>query len=252
MQTNKNISLEKNSKGLILKIGTRRSNNYSRIYEGKNFLKFEHEMKGKFIKSYHNLLIQNNFEEFEHKLSLHFLTYFGKLLPLEYSYLDWLFLKLRPIRKQTTLPYGLNSDYIQSEILADSRDFVALIQFLNYAQHLDFEIKYIDQIPYRVVVFRLQDFLQLQNKSNNQYQLVKVKNFLKVLQTGILLTSFSDIHFQSLVAVPLVKFTKSQKFWVARVWVAEELFYYRYPFLLPDFFQQKTTKDQFAVSFEVI
>ena len=45
MQTNKNISLEKNSKGSVLKIGTRRSNNYSRIYEGKNFLKFEHEMK---------------------------------------------------------------------------------------------------------------------------------------------------------------------------------------------------------------
>ena len=35
IQTNKNISLEKNSKGIILKIGTRRSNNYSRIYEGK-------------------------------------------------------------------------------------------------------------------------------------------------------------------------------------------------------------------------
>ena len=58
MQTNKTISLEKNSKGPILKIGTRRSNNYSRIYEGKNFLKFEHEMKGKFIKTYHTLLIQ--------------------------------------------------------------------------------------------------------------------------------------------------------------------------------------------------
>ena len=82
-QTNRNVSLEKNSKGSILKIGTRRSNNYSRIYEGKNFLKFEHEMKGKFLKNYHTLLLQNNFEELEHKLSLHFLTYFGKLLPLE-------------------------------------------------------------------------------------------------------------------------------------------------------------------------
>ena len=77
---------------------------------------------------------------------------------------------------------------------------------------LDFEIKYIDQIRYRVVVLRLQDFLQLQNKSNNQYQLGKVKHFLKELQNGILLTSFSDIHFQSLVAVPLVKFIKVQKF----------------------------------------
>ena len=48
------------------------------------------------------------------------------------------------MRKQKTLPYGLNSDYIQSEILADTRNFVMLIQFLNYAQHLDFEVQYID------------------------------------------------------------------------------------------------------------
>ena len=116
----------------------------------------------------------------EHKLSLHFLTYFGKLLPLEYSYMDWLVLKLRPMSKQKTLPYGLNSDYIQSEILVNSRNFVTLIQFLNYVQNLDFEIKYIDQIPYRVVVFRLQDFLQSQNKSNNQYQLEKVKHFFQL------------------------------------------------------------------------
>jgi len=40
---------------------------------------------------------------------------------------------------QTT--YGLNSDYIKSEILMDTRIFVSLIQFLNYAQHLDFEIE---------------------------------------------------------------------------------------------------------------
>jgi len=48
-QTNKNLSLEKNRKGWILKVGSRRSNNYSRIYEGKNSLKFEHEIKGKFL-----------------------------------------------------------------------------------------------------------------------------------------------------------------------------------------------------------
>lgn len=51
----------------------------------------------------------------------------------------------------------------------NSSNFVTLIQFLNYVQNLDFEIKDIDQIPYRVVVSRLQDFLQLQNKANNQY-----------------------------------------------------------------------------------
>ncbi len=54
-QANKNVSLEKNSKGLILKLESRRSNNYSRIYETKNSLRFEHEMKGKFSQNYPNI-----------------------------------------------------------------------------------------------------------------------------------------------------------------------------------------------------
>jgi hypothetical protein len=47
---------------------------------------------------------------------------------------------------------------IQSEIKNDSRKFVRLIQFLNYAPHFDFEINYVDQISYRGVGFRFQDF----------------------------------------------------------------------------------------------
>jgi len=34
---------------------------------------------------------------------------------------------------------------------------------------------------------------------------------------------------------------------IARVWIAEELFYSNYPFLLPDFFRKKNTKDEFQV-----
>ena len=254
MQTNKNISLEENSKGLILKIGTRRSNNYSRIYQGKNFLKFEHEMKGKFIKAYHTLLIQNHFEEFEHKLSIHFLTYFGKVLPLQYSYTDWLVIKLRPLRKQTFSLTGLKIDYIRSGSFQnniDSYKFCTLVQFLVYAQTLNYKIDSLGTTSYRLVQFRVQDFLKYTKLSSNYYQLKKLIEFFDELQTGILITSFSDIHFQSLIAVPLVNFTKVQKFWVGRVWLAQELFYYRYPFHLPDFFQQKLKKDQFEVQVQV-
>lgn len=49
----------------------------------------------------------------------------------------------------------------------------------------------------------------------------------------------------------MVKFTKFQKFWVGRVWVAQELFYYEYPLYLPDLFQQKLKKDQFEVQVQV-
>ena len=62
---------------------------------------------------------------------------------------------------------------------SDFIKFVMLIQFLNYAQQLKFKIKYIDQISYPILGFRLQDFLLFQNKYNNQYQLRKVKKFFQ-------------------------------------------------------------------------
>lgn len=101
----RNVSLPKNSKGFILNIGNRRSNNYFRIYQGKNSLKFEHAMKGKFFQKCHSLLVENRLEEFEQKLSSHFLISFGTLLTLKYSYIDWLVIKLRPIRKSSILQY---------------------------------------------------------------------------------------------------------------------------------------------------
>jgi hypothetical protein len=249
---NRNINLEKNNKGWIFRIGNRRTNNYSRIYEGKNSLRFEHELKGKLLRQYHSLLVENHLEEFEQKLSSYFFIYFGKLLPLQHPYLDWLVVKLRPLRQQLISKDSFNSDYIKTEIKTDPTKFIMLLQFVNYAQSLDYEIKYIEEFSYRVVSFRLQDFLQLQNLSNNNYQLKKIKDFFEELQTDIYITSFSSTFYQSLVAVPLVRFYKIKKFWVAKVWLIEELFYYQYPFFLPNFFNTKLTRDEFNVRFKFI
>lgn len=159
----------------ISKIGSRRSNCYSRIYETKNSLKFEHEMKGKFLQEYHFLLVGNRLEEFEQKLSSHFLVYFGKLLPLQFSYLDCLVIKLRPIRKQRI-------------------------------------------------------------------------DFFDELQTSSLIKSFTDTEYRSLVTVPEVKLQKSkQNCWAAKILIAEELFYYPHPFLIPDLFKRKLRKYEFEV-----
>lgn len=252
---NKKTQLEKNFKGFILKIGSRRSNNYLRIYEGKNSLKFEQEMKGKFLQEYHTLLIENKLEEFEKKLSSHFLLSFGKILPLNCSYLDWLVTNLRPIRKQPSFKYGLNSDYIKTQILVDTKTFINLIQFLNYAQNLDFEIQYLDSVAYRKVIFELRDFLEFQDpntKLSNYYQLNKLKEFFSQLQAGLYVTSFSDTYYQSLVIVPQVQFEKcpDRKLLLVKVWLVEELFYHNYPFYFPNFFQKKLKNYQLEVAFK--
>jgi hypothetical protein len=68
-------------------------------------------------------------------------------------------IQLRPFRKQPIFQDGLNSAYIKSEILMDTKSFVSLIQFLNYADCLDFEIEYLGDVAYRKIVFKLRDFL---------------------------------------------------------------------------------------------
>jgi hypothetical protein len=67
-----------------------------------------------------------------------------------------------------------------------------------------------------------------------------------------LIKSFTDNRYRSLVTIPEVSLQKSkQNCWVAEVWISEELLNYTHPFLLPDFFQQKRTKDKFKVRFKI-
>ena len=89
----------------------------------------------------------------------------------------------------------------------------------------------------------------------NCYQIKKLKKFFNELQRNSLATSFTNNQFRSLITIPEVRVWKSKKqknSLIARVWIAEELFYYNYPFLLPDFFRKKNTKDEFQVQFEIL
>jgi hypothetical protein len=56
-----------------------------------------------------------------------------------------------------------------------------------------------------------------------------------------------------LVTIPEVSVYKSeQNILMVEIWIAEELFHYLHPFLFSDLFQQKLTKHQFQVLFEII
>lgn len=132
-----------------------------------------------------------------------------------------------------------------------------LLQFLTYAQNLDFKTEYLGSTAYRHVGFRIDHFLKFPDpivKSINYYKLKKARLFFEELQNGTFRTSFSHTEFQRLVTIPKVQIIKSKKLkcWIARVWVIEELFDYNYPFLLPELFRQKTTKCQFEVRFQVL
>ena len=70
-------------------------------------------MKGQLLRKYHSLLISNCLEELENLMCEGFLRHFGKLLPLEESFTDWLVVKLRPLRKQKLSLATFHSHYLE-------------------------------------------------------------------------------------------------------------------------------------------
>jgi hypothetical protein len=68
-----------------------------------------------------------------------------------------------------------------------------------------------------------------------------------------LIQVFSDDSYRGIVTIPEVNlFKTSDQSWLAEIWMAEELFTYLHPFLFNDFFQDKLTKYQFQVLFEIV
>ena len=258
-RTNNNVVLQKNSKGLLLKIGNRRTNQFARIYQKENHLRFELEMKGRFIQNYSKYFTNNDLETLESQLSKHFLSYFAKKLALNSVFVDWLVVKLRIMRQvQISTPY-LNSHYIcpsnDFQTIQGRRNFFNLLQFLVFIQGLDYTPDQLGSTSYRLCVFHVKDLLKHMDPnvaSTNHYQLKKILLFLDELQKNSIIKSFSDKEYRSLVTIPELKVTKStQTGWSVQVWVAEELFYYSYPFVLPHICKKKTM-DEFEVQFKVI
>jgi len=100
----------------------------------------------------------------------------------------------------------------------DRKNFFTLLQFLVYAQNLDYEIDSLGSTYYRRVIFRVQDFLKYTKEAGNYYQLKKLVEFFDELQTNSLIKFFSDTKYRSLVTIPEVELDKGkQNAWIAKV-----------------------------------
>lgn len=259
-----NAKLESSLNQQILKIASRRSSRCARIYTTDNSLKFEIELRNNLIKDCNYLLVQDSFEELESKLVEEYISYFGKLLPFQYSYTDWLAEKLRPYRVnlKTYPQQNLCSDYISIKVkMIDPKRFIMFLKFLKFIKSLDYKTDIFDGDSYRLILFRVKDFLDVShshyNSQDEYYKMQKTREFIRYLQQNLFVTCFTDYHFKSFVTIPKLELykCKKSKCWVTRILLLEELFDYQYPFKYPDLFEtenNKLTKDQYLVRFEFI
>lgn len=116
----------------------------------------------------------------------------------------------------------------------------------------------ISETPYRKVTFKLKDFINFQTsqtQSANAYQLKKTSIFLTALQERLVVNSFSHNSFKATMGIPQVNIFKeneSNSPWMAEISLAEDVFNYTFPFMLPNLFSKKLTKDEFEVQFYVL
>jgi hypothetical protein len=102
----------------------------------------------------------------------------------------------------------------------------------------------VDQ-EYLIISFKLTDFLEFIGANKNHYQVQKVGKFLKSLQTlPPMLSAISNICFQSINIFPYFKVFK-KKSWYVQLAIAEEFYFYKYPFYFPEGFLNYQNKYQF-------
>jgi hypothetical protein len=263
LHSSRNLVSERNKKGLILKIGNRRSSRHYRIYTNQknNLLRFEAEMKGDLIKDFQDLLITSSFEEheFESKIAYQFFKYSFEIFSSlnQYSHIDWLATRIRPYkyRNALSLELAIHFDYLNQmdyKLLKEKQHLIMLLRLLAYVKKLKYTTKSLTS-EFRRYRFPLRDFLNYNNLTPNYYQVKKLKTFFDLLKNNFVIESFSDKHYRMLVSIPEVSVHKSeQNILMVEIWIAEELFDHLHPFLFSDFFQQKLTKHQFQVLFEII
>ena len=95
------------------------------------------------------------------------------------------------------------------------------------------------------------DFIKIENK--NHYQFKKVIDFLQDLQINIPpVTIFSEDYFRNVASISFVEIQKEDKSLVAKVLIAEQLYWYQYPFVFPVSFLSYQTTYELQVKLQII
>nr|YP_010283120.1 hypothetical protein MKU15_pgp071 [Nitzschia traheaformis]ULD15884.1 hypothetical protein [Nitzschia traheaformis] len=135
------------------------------------------------------------------------------------------------------------------------QELIRLFQLLAYLKTLDgYKIANLKS-KFRRYRFRVREFLDFASPRTkvNQYQLVKIIDFLNSLERNLVLKLLSDKDYRILVTIPEAYVIKVQNQWMAEVWVADKVFNYFEPFLFSDYFKKnKMSADEFSVLFQII
>lgn len=248
------FNFDQSTKGYILRIGNRKSSNFYRIYQTKDGLRFELEIKKKLIKEVSNLLFCYDIEQFEETLTKHFYTWSKKVLTLNDYDTDWL---IKYFRKNEKPRGSLVTSYLEKHSYTDlfqPYQFFMLLQFFSFSRNQNHSSRLIYSKDYYVIKFKLSEFMSFSGiKNKNQYQRNKCIAFFSNLQKiEPWRIKFSDSYFQSLILFPVLEIFKEGNSWMIKIVLSKQLDQYFYPFSFPSYFLTYKDTYDLRVKLEII
>jgi len=258
-------SMDVDIKPQSLAIGNRKTSpNFLRIYKKSNgrFIRFELEIKLETAKKFQFFLFAGQFDTLESKLIEHYYSHMITKLEIHRScYTDWVVENFRNIRFLQIPKNSFVTTYLNNRLsnrVTDQEFVYKLFQLLSFIRQLQYSCAFIGDQEYLIVSFKLTDFLEFIDTNNNHYQVQKLGNFLRSLQTlPPMLSIISNICFQSINIFPYLKVFK-QRSWYVQFAIAEELYFYKYPFYFPGVFlnyqnkYQRQAQISFFLAFSVL
>ena len=252
-------SLAVDLKPQALRIAHRKTSpNFFRVYKKSNgkFIRFELEMKLETAKNFQFFLFAGQFETLESKLIQHYYSYITTKFEIHRScYTDWIVENFRNVRVLQIPKNSLVTTYLINTLynrLNDQEFIYTLFQLLSYIRQLEYSFDFIVDQEYLIISFKLTDFLEFIGANNNHYQLQKLGKFFKYLQTlPPILSTISNICFQSINIFPYIRVFK-KKSWYVQLAIAEEFYFYKYPFYFPKAFLNYQNKYQFQAQFNFL
>ena len=242
------LSYGKKRGGYLLRIGSRQSSKHLRIYQKRNGLEFELEIKKQETKKRGSFLFSNQLEKFEDSSIRCYYEYLWNYLIFENPFTEWLVVGGRKLRMTRFLSDSLALSYLKPKLARNiyqnfdkKPETFCFIQLLSFLDQRKDKIQILERsLGFVKINFQAEDFFNFIGISLDKIDARKLAKITdRMHQQSPRMTVFSatpvEKRFQSKSMLADIKFTKIRKGpFIGEMVIAEEVYQYRYPFYLPE------------------
>ena len=242
------LSYGKKKGGYLLRIGSRQSSKHLRIYQKRDGLEFELEIKKQETKKRGSFLFSNQLEKFEDSSIRCYYEYLWNYLIFENPFTEWLVVGGRKLRMTRFLSDSLALSYLKPKLARNiyqnfdkKPETFCFIQLLSFLDQRKDKIQILERsLGFVKMNFQAEDFFNFIGISLDKMDARKLAKIADIMhQQSPRMTVFSETpvekRFQSKSILADIKFTKIRKGpFIGEMVLAEEVYQYRYPFYLPE------------------